>query len=179
MVTTTSSDAPTFVLPNGETISADLVEADPWARITTCEEALEVAVWQLARFYSAVWRYEEATACVERGIAGTQDPAKHGAVHLRLGQLLKQRDWCAEGEAVYARGLEFPSASTNVSYLPHKHRGSCPDILGRHAEAEFHCGPAVGINPRRHNAHKNLGLAPVGQKRYGEGARSLLEADRR
>ncbi len=179
MVTKTSAEAPTFVLPDGRPIPAEQVEADLAARIAAAEEALEGAVWQLARFYSTVGRYEDAKACVERSVAGTQDPAKRAAAQLRFGQLLEQQDRYAEAEATYTRGLEFPPASPNVSYLLNNNRGYCLNVLGRHAEAEFHARAAIAIDPRPHNAHKNLGLALAGQGHLAEAARCLLAADRR
>ncbi len=179
MVTKASSE-PTFVLRNDEPIPADQVEADlRGAHRRLPRRHSKVAVWQLARFYSAAGRYEDAKACVERSVGGTQDPAKHAAAYLRLGQLLEQQDRYAEAEATYARGLEFPSASPNVSYLLHNNRGYCLNILGRHAEAEFHTRAAIAVDPGPHNAHKNLGLALAGQGRLAEAARCLLEADQR
>lgn len=179
MATTTASDHPTFALPDGRPISAEQIEADLRVRIAACEEALEVAVWELARYYSAVRRYDEAAACVERGLVSAADPAKHAIVHLRLGQLLEQQDRYGDAEMMYAKGLEIPSAPPHVSYLLHNNRGYCLNILGRHAEAEVHTRAAIAVDPMRHNAHKNLGLALVGQGRLAEAARCLLEADRR
>ena len=171
------SATPTFVLPDGGPISAQQVEADLVARITAAEEALEGALWQLARFYSMVGRYEEATAAVNRCIAGTRDQAKQAAGCLGLGQLLEQQHRYAEAEAIYARGAEIPRGPAEVAYFLHNNRGYCLNILGRHAEAECQCRAALAIDPARHNAHKNLGLALVGQGRLAEAARSLLEAD--
>ena len=171
------SGVPTFVLPDGRPIPAEQVEADLVARITAAEEALEGAVWQLARFYSTVGRYEDAKACVERSVAGTQDPAKHASAHLRLGQLLEQQDRYAEAEAMYARGLDVPAVPIEVAYFLHNNRGYCLNLLGRHTEAEALCRTAIAIDASRHNAHKNLGLALAGQGRFAEAARCLLEAD--
>jgi Flp pilus assembly protein TadD len=53
------------------------------------------------------------------------------------------------------------------------------NILRRHPEAEANCRAAIAIDPSRHNAYKNLGLALAGQGRPLEAARCLLEADRR
>jgi tetratricopeptide (TPR) repeat protein len=175
--TKTPSSPTTLVLPDGQPIAADQLEADLRARIAKCEEELEVAVWQLARFYSAVGRCEEAAACVTKAQAGTQNPAKQATVHLRLGQLLEQQDRHAEAEPMYARGLDFPSAASQVLYLLHNNRGYCLNVLRRHAEAEAQCCAAIAIDPSRHNAHKNLGLALAGQGRLAEAARCLLEAD--
>lgn len=49
MATKTSPDAQLFFLPDGQPIAAELVEADLRGRVAKCEEALEDAVWQLAR----------------------------------------------------------------------------------------------------------------------------------
>jgi tetratricopeptide (TPR) repeat protein len=175
----TSPDPSAFSLPDGQPIAAELVEADLRARVAKAEEVLEDALWQLARFYSMVGRYPDATACVERSLANSRDPAKQAARCLGLGQLLEQQDRHAEAEAMYARGLEIPSAPAKVAYFLHNNRGYCLNILGRHAEAETHTRAAIAIDPTRHNAHKNLGLALTGQGRLGEAAHCLLEADRR
>ena len=173
------SRVPTFVLPNGQPISAEQVEADLRGRVARCEEELDGARLQLARYYSAVGRYDEARACAERSVDGSQDPKKRAASCLRLGQLLEQQDRYAEAEAMDARGLEIPSAAAEVRYFLQKNRGYCLNQLGRHAEAEVHCRAAIAVNPPRHNAHKNLGLALAGQGRLAEAARCLLEADSR
>jgi len=170
---------PQFTLPNGKPIAAELVEADLRARITRSEAALGDAVWQLARFCSFVGRQEEATGCVTRLMeAWTESPGMQAAGYLALGQLLEQRDSYAEAEAAYARGLEVRPAAGQTGYLLHNNRGYCLNILGRHAEAEVHCRAAIAIDPARHNAHKNLGLALAGQGQFVEAARCLLEADR-
>jgi|GEM_PF-837739 len=178
--TTQGAGGPQFTLPDGKPIAAELVEADLRARITKSEEALEDAVWQLARFYSFVGRQEEATACVTRLMeAWTESPGKQAAGYLTLGQLLEQRDSYAEAEAAYARGLAILPAAGEVGYFLHNNRGYCLNKLGRHAEAEAHCRAAIALDPTRHNAHKNLGLALAGQGRFVEAAHCLLEANRR
>jgi tetratricopeptide (TPR) repeat protein len=80
---------------------------------------------------------------------------------------------------MYARGLALQAAAVDVAYFLHNNRGYCLNILGRHADAEVHTRAAIAIDPERHNAHKNLGLALAGQGRFGEAARCFLEADRR
>jgi hypothetical protein len=178
-VTKDPSSIPNVVLPDGRPIPAEQVEAGLRGRVTSCEEALEDAIWQLARFYSSAGRHDEATACVNRCLADTRDPAKQAAGCLGLGQLLEQQDRYAEAEAMYAHGLQIPTAAAEVAYFLHNNRGYCLNLLGRHAEAEADCRAAMAIDPARHNAYKNLGLALAGQERLGEAARCLLEADRR
>jgi tetratricopeptide (TPR) repeat protein len=177
MATKSPFDTSTFTLPDGQPIAPALVEADLRAHVTESERALEDAVWQLARFYSMVGRQGDATACVTRLMANTPDPAKQAGGYLALGQLLEQEDHYAEAEAMYARGLEILPAAGDVGYFLHNNRGYCLNLLGRHAEAEVHCRAAIALDPARHNAHKNLGLALAGLGRLGEAAHCLLEAD--
>jgi Flp pilus assembly protein TadD len=177
--TTQGAGGPQFTLPDGQPIAAELVEADLRARITKSEEAWEDAVWQLARFYSVVGRQEEATGCVTRLMATTADPGRQAGGYLGLGQLLEQQDRYAEAEVAYAEGLAIMPPAGEVGYFLHNNRGYCLNILGRHAEAEVHCRAAIAIDPARHNAHKNLGLAMAGQGRFVEAAYSLLQADLR
>jgi Flp pilus assembly protein TadD len=179
MATKASSDTPTFALPDGQAIAPEVIEGDLRTRITKCEEALADAVWQLARFYSAVGRHEEATVCVDRCNAGTRDLGKQAARYLVLGSELEQHERYVAAEAMYGRGLEIQPVPTEVSYFLHNNRGYCLNILGRHAEAEVHTRAAIAIDPKRHNAHKNLGLSLTGQGRLVEAAQCLLEADRR
>ncbi len=173
------SGVPAFILPDGQRISPKQVEADIQSRVARSEEELEGALLQLARFYSAVGPYDNARACVERCVDGSQDPRKRAERCLRLGQLLEQEDRYAEAEATYARGLEIPSAAPEVRYFLQNNRGYCLNQLGRHTEAEAHCRAAIAVNPMQHNAHKNLGLALAGQGRVAEAAHCLVEADSR
>jgi len=177
--TTPRSAAPPFALPDGQPIASEAVEADLKARVSKCEGAFEDSLWQLARFYSAVGRQKEATECLERCLAATQDQARQAAGCLGLGQLLEQQDRYAEAEAMYARGLEIPVATAEVGYFLHNNRGYCLNLLKRHTEAEAQSRAAIDIDPARHNAHKNLGLALAGQGRLTEAVRCLLEADQR
>jgi len=165
--------------PGAKPIAAEVIEGTLRRRVTQCEAALEDSVWQLARFYSMVNRAPEAMDWVRRLLARTHDPTKQAGGYLGLGQLLEQQDRYAEAAMTYNEGLAIRPAAGPIGYLLHNNRGYCLNRLGRHAEAEAHCRAAIEIDPTRHNAHKNLGLALAGQGRYREAARSLLEADRR
>ena len=48
--------------------------------------------------------------------------------------------------------------------------------LGRYAEGADYCRRAITISQQPPNAHKNLGLALVGQGRYREAAESFIAA---
>ena len=172
------ADVP-FMWPDEKPVATEVVEANLQSQVTQCEAAHEDAVWQLGRFYSMVRRYPEATACVTRLLERTDDSAKRARGYLALGQLLEQQDRYADAAEVYSRGLDVRPASGRTGYFLHNNRGYCLNHLGRHVEAEVHTRTAIALDPARHNAHKNLGLALAGQGRLGEAAYCLLEADRR
>lgn len=98
---------------------------------------------------------------------------------LAVGRLLERQEHYAEAEASYAQGLAIGPAVRETGYYLHNNRGYCLNLLGRHDEAESHCRQAIALDPARHNAHKNLGLALAGQGRLAEAAQALLEADLR
>jgi len=174
-----SGTGPRFVGPDGKVVDPAVVETDLRNRLAQCEGELEEAVWQLVRFFSAVRRTGEARACVDRLLTWTKDPHKVAAGYLGLGQLLEQEDRYAEAEVVYANGAEIMPPTGDTGYFLHNNRGYCLNLLGRHAEAEEQCRTALALNVRRHNAHKNLGLALAGQGQFKEAAHALLEANRR
>ena len=54
--------------------------------------------------------------------------------------------------------------------------GYCLNELGRHREAEAYCRKAITIDPRRHNAWKNLGIALEGLGQHADAAAAWIEA---
>ena len=168
-----------FTWEDGKPVAADVVEATLVRRLAQCEAAFEDALWQLGRFYGMVGRYPEATNCFTWFARRTDDPEKQASGYLALGQLLERQENYAEAEASYAQGLAIGPAAGETGYFLHNNRGYCLNLLGRHDEAETHCRQAIALDPARHNAHKNLGLALAGQGRLTEAAQALLEADRR
>jgi tetratricopeptide (TPR) repeat protein len=179
MATKASSDTPTFALPAERPVTTEQIEADLCGRVTKCEAALEDALWQLARFYSAVGRQEEAAACVDRCSAGTRDLGKRAARYLVLCSELEQHERYADAEAMYGRGLEIQPVPTGVRYFLLNNRGYCLNLLGQHDEAKTHCRAGIAIEPEWQNAPKNLGITLAGQGRFLEAVRCLLEANRR
>ena len=85
------------------------------------------------------------------------------------------RDYSAALEA-YSRALKLPQDSEEVWYYLNNNSGYCLIQLGRHQEAEKYCRSAIQIEPRRHNAHKNLALSLQHQCRYVQAARSFIRA---
>jgi len=77
---------------------------------------------------------------------------------------------------LYRRGIECGSREDNTRYFLHNNLGFCLNLLGRHSEAESMCRAAIGIDPQKHNAYKNFGVALQGQGKYAEAAACFLRA---
>jgi len=88
------------------------------------------------------------------------------------------QDWTA-AVAAYQGAVDLQPQHPEVRYFAHNNLGYSLLQLGRFDEAATHCEAAIFVNPDRHNAHKNLGLARQGQGRWLEAAHSLIEAARR
>ena len=76
----------------------------------------------------------------------------------------------------YLEGLSLPPAPTQTRYLLRNNLGYCLNEAHCHAEAEGHCRAAIAIDPQRHNAHKNLGVALEGQGRCAEAVAAYVQA---
>ena len=88
------------------------------------------------------------------------------------------QDWEA-AVAAYQQAVELQPQHPLVRYFAHNNLGYSLLQLGRFDLAATHCEAAIFVDPQRHNAHKNLGLAREGQGRWLEAALSLIEAARR
>ena len=87
------------------------------------------------------------------------DPCDKAECFLKMGQSLEQvKDYTAAGEA-YARAFDLPLEQNATWYFLNNNRAYCLIRTGRCAEAEQFCRAAIRIEPKRQNAHKNLGIA--------------------
>jgi tetratricopeptide (TPR) repeat protein len=115
---------------------------------------------------------------IEARLADVHTPDERAFGYLLLGGLGERRaDW---GDAVHQYGkvlAEGPS-DEKILYFGNNNLGYSLIQLERFDEAEPYCLTAIGIDPNRHNAHKNLGLVRQGQQRLGEAAACFIEAYR-
>ena len=96
--------------------------------------------------------------------------------HWLLGCEAERRcDW-EDAVEHYLRVVALAPADRMVCYWGHNNLAYSLLLLGRFAEAELHCQAAIKIDQRRHNAHKNLGLAYEGLGRPVDAAASFLDA---
>lgn len=76
----------------------------------------------------------------------------------------------------YTQGISYEPTDPDDWYWLNNNLGFSLNQIGCHVAAESHCRTAIRCNPRRHNAHKNLGVALEGQERITEAARAYIVA---
>lgn len=93
---------------------------------------------------------------------------------LGMGQVMERSgDYEAAREA-YLGAFELPQEPGEVWYLLNNNLGYCLNQAGQCQEAERYCRAAIEIDPGRHNAHKNLGIAQQSQGQYADAAKSFM-----
>ncbi len=150
------------------------------ARIDAIEPGDEVerfdAVTELAQHCSHTGRQREALPHLAALTREASDPEVIARAHLVGGQLLEQvADFRAAAD-LYTRGASAGPTSRFTSYFLSNNLGFCLNEFGLHRKAVAHCCAAIGADPRRHNAYKNLGLALEGLGLLPEAIQAYLAA---
>ena len=101
---------------------------------------------------------------------------KRAECFLLLGVECENADDHETAVNLYRLGIDCCPSEIGTRYFLHNNLGYCLNRLGRHDVAEKMCLAAIGIDPRRFNAYKNLGLARQGQGRHPEAAALFLKA---
>jgi tetratricopeptide (TPR) repeat protein len=166
-----------FSLPNvpeGKPVSA--AEAEQILLAQLKERGTEEAVWNLARFYSVTGRQQIAMGYVQQLLDATADPEKKAECLLTMGRLMEQiKDYDA-AIRFYTQAFAMEPVDNDTWYFINNNLGYCLNHFGRHVEAERYCQTAIGINPNRHNAYKNLGISLQGQNCFSQAARCYVAA---
>lgn len=166
-----------FITQDGEIISIQDTERVSAIFLKTSDiDSAVGCLWQLvmdcveAGYLSAACKY------IEKILPLVDDPGDKADCFLKMGQTLEQAmDYPAALNA-YARAFELPREQNETWYFLNNNRAYCLIQIGRNAEAEPFCRDAIRIEPKRQNAHKNLGLALQNLGRIGEAAKAFIRA---
>ncbi|SPE54960.1 hypothetical protein SBV1_200015 [Verrucomicrobia bacterium] len=134
------------------------------------------ALWQLAQFYKLSKQHEKALERLRQLMALLPDPEKQAECVLTMGQAMEQVGDYAAAVRYYKEALVLEPTGTFTWYFINNNLGFSLNTLGQFAEGETYCRKAMGIDPKRSNAHKNLGIALVGQGRYQDAAGCFVVA---
>ncbi len=99
-------------------------------------------------------------------------------VVLALGQMAEQANDYQLAVSFYREALSMEPAVSWTWYYIQNNLGFSLNELGRYEEGETYCRRAIATDPKFPNAHKNLGLALLGQHRLREAAACFVDATR-
>lgn len=160
-------------------LTAEELEPILRGKIAKClpgsREHLE-ATWQLVRFLGMTGRSGEGLRELENLLATALDLAEKAEIALASGQLMEKLGDFASAIEAYRRGIALEPVQASAWYFLHNNLGYCLNQLGRYSEGERWCRAAIQIDPERHNAHKNLGVACEGQGRHVEAIHCFIAA---
>ena len=169
-----------FILPDGEFIRVDEAarmheKAREW--LQSPREVLEF-LSALSQECASKGRFAAAQDYFELLLKDADSEAVKAYCFLSIGQLQEQQEDYAAAIEWYRKAFRLHPGTDGTWYLLHNNLGYCLNRFGLHAEAEQLCRKAIGIDPRRHNAHKNLGIALESQGFLAAAAREYLAAAR-
>ncbi|MBF0355971.1 MAG: hypothetical protein HQL43_12110 [Alphaproteobacteria bacterium] len=95
---------------------------------------------------------------------------------LRLGLQSEGEEAWEKAAGYYRQVLALSPRDVVLRYFGNNNLAYSLIQMNRFAEAEKFCHQAIGIDGRRHNAHKNLGLSYQGQERWLEATFSFAKA---
>jgi tetratricopeptide (TPR) repeat protein len=134
------------------------------------------ALWDLAQFYKLTKQHEKALERLRELIRLLPNPEDKANCVFTIGQAMEQVGDYQAACRYYKEAETLEPANTFTSYFINNNLGFCLNTLGRFTEGETYCRRALAIDPKRSNAHKNLGIAFSGQGQYHEAARCFITA---
>lgn len=168
-----------FITKDGETISLEDTEKVSAIFLGTVDVDRAIGYLQRLVLDCLDAGYLEAAGKYSGKMLPLLDsPDDEAECFLTMGRLMEQLGKFPEAQETYARAFDLPQEANETWYFLNNNRAYCLNQVGRHREAEAFCRAAIEINPSRHNAHKNLGIAHMNLGRRREAIKSLVLATR-
>lgn len=167
-----------YILPDGRCVS--LEDADALFGIITERVKDRKEVCGILRGLAVDCLRSElfapALLYLEKEFSLADDAQGRAGVLLAAGIVLeRKRDYPSAAES-YRAAFAYPKNEDETWYFLHNNLSYCLNQLGEYEEAEELCRAAIGIDGRRHNAYKNLGVALEGLGRHVDAAEAYLAA---
>ena len=171
-------DSAFFVFPDGESISIEDTDRVLMRilEVRTNEIDIARAFWGLAQDCLVQDCNEAGSNYIRTAVQFSRDGIEAAKRCLFLGLLMEQRENFEAAAVAYSEALQLTPSRNDTWYSIYNNLGYSLIRCGRFREAESYCRAARDIDPHRHNAVRNLGLAFQGQGRYHEAARAFMNA---
>lgn len=141
-----------------------------------CQRAMGKAVYDMVKFYSAVGNPQKASAYYELLIPPTDNLEERALQYLEKGRLMEQQGRYQQAISFYARALPLEPQDRRIWYFINNNLGYSLNQCEEYVRAEEYCRAAIRIDPARHNAYKNLGIALEGLGRFYEAVEGYVKA---
>jgi tetratricopeptide (TPR) repeat protein len=165
-------------LPKMKDITPNEAEMLLQSRLKETQDHFEDAIWELIGFYSSTGRQDLSRRYLFLLMELTEDPEKRALYWLTLGQIMEEIQDFEKAIDCYKQGYRMEPTSSWVGYFLNNNLGYSMVQIGLFEEAEPYLRAAIEIDPKRHNAYKNLGLSLQGQRKYSEAVNFYLESIR-
>lgn len=167
-----------FITPEGELLSIKDVDQmlSVLTKLTENRDEIVQMLWRLAGECSDQGHFNAAYGYCEKILALVDTTGEKAELLLTMGQAREKSGNHKAALETYSRALELPQEPNLVWYFLHNNLAYCLNQEGLRQEAEMHSRAAIKIDPKRYNAHKNLGIALQGLGRYPDAARSFIVA---
>lgn len=174
-----------FIIPNphkgtsekaAESKTLEEIENDLLENVKQKQRAAREALYELTVFYNNTGRKDRALALLEYLTENTEEPGDKGFYYFTNGQYMEQIGDYAKAVEYYQKAFTLEPGDPRRWYFIHNNLGYSLNQLGRFNEGERACRTAIKIDPRTHNAYKNLAIALEGQGKYLEAAENYIQA---
>jgi tetratricopeptide (TPR) repeat protein len=135
-------------------------------------------MWRLAQSLKSVGMAEMAEQKFRLLLDLVDNLEAKAQIVLALGQMAEQARDYHLAVSFYRQALSMEPADSWTWYYIQNNLGYSLNQLGRYEEGETYCRRAIATDPKFLNAHKNLGLALLGQNRLREAAACFVDATR-
>ncbi|HTZ39461.1 MAG TPA: tetratricopeptide repeat protein [Syntrophales bacterium] len=171
-------DSAFFVFPDGESISIEDTDRVLMRILEVRTDEIDIAraFWDLAQDCLVQDCNEAGGNYIRTAVQFSRDGTEAAKRCLFLGLLMEQRENFEAAAVAYSEALQLTPSRNDTWYSIYNNLGYSLIRCGRCREAESYCRAACDIDPHRHNAVRNLGLAIQGQGRYHEAARAFMNA---
>jgi tetratricopeptide (TPR) repeat protein len=133
-------------------------------------------LWNLAQFYKVNGAHEKALQRLWELMELLPDPESKAECIFSMGQAMEQTGDFSAAVRYYKEATALEPASTFTWYFIHNNLGYSLNQLGRFEEGAIACQRAIGIDPNRANAFKNLGVAVLALGDYPRAAQLFINA---
>jgi tetratricopeptide (TPR) repeat protein len=166
-----------FITQDGEVISIQDTERVSAIFLKTADVQSAVdCLWQLTKDCVDSGYFRAACKYIEKILPLVDDFGHKAECFLKMGQILERAEDYQAAEEAYSRAFELPCEQDTTWYFLNNNRAFCLIKTERCAEAVKFCRAAIRIEPKRYNAHKNLGLALQSLGRFKEAAKRFIRA---